>query len=74
MASTAICAPSRQACPGSASGPVTGCTAPILNVEACARSGRGTPAIAALAAVAVRKVRRVIRVLIDASWIRMDGL
>src|SRR5437660_348607 len=37
IASTAICAPRRQACPGSARAPVTGWIAPILNVLDCAR-------------------------------------
>src|SRR5262249_19051945 len=58
-ASTAIWAPRRHAWPGSASAPVTGWIAPILNVFAWARSGSGNPLLAAPAAVAVRKVRRV---------------
>src|SRR5947209_6382380 len=61
IASTAICAPRRQACPGSARAPVTGWIAPILNVLDCARSGSGNPSAAAPAAVVVRNVRRVCR-------------
>src|SRR5262245_23606666 len=63
IASTAICAPSRHACPGSASGPVTGWIAPILNVLGCARSGSGKPSAAAPPTVALRNVRRFIRSL-----------
>src|SRR3989442_12207009 len=50
IASTAICAPRRQACPGSARAPVTGWIAPILNVLDCARSGSGNPSAAGPAA------------------------
>src|SRR5947207_2722341 len=68
-ASTAIWAPSRQAWPGSASGPVTGCTAPILNVLACARSVAGALRTAAPATAVLRKVRRSSRLLImSVSW------
>ena len=59
MASAAICAPTRQAWPGSASGPVTGWTTPILKVLACARRGSGNPAMAAPVAAVARNVRRV---------------
>src|SRR5262245_47762053 len=62
-ASTAICAPSRQAWPGSASAPVTGWIAPILNVLGCARSGSGKPRTAAPPTVVLRNVRRFIRSL-----------
>src|SRR6266850_1929022 len=60
MASAAICAPSRHAWPGSASGPVIGCTTPTFSVGAWARSTAGKPSAAAPAAVpaALRKVRR----------------
>src|SRR5262245_30686098 len=56
--SAAICAPTRQAWPGSAKGPVTGCTTPILNVFGCAPSGRGNPATIT-AAADLRNVRRL---------------
>jgi len=74
-ASTASRAPSRHAWPGSASGPVTGCTAAILNVFGCAESGRGAPASAAPASVALRNVRRVKGCgVIDSSWDCVGGL
>src|SRR5437879_11968973 len=63
IASAAICAPRRHACPGSASGPVTGWTTPSWNVFDWARSGSGKPATAP-AAVDVRNVRRVSRCLV----------
>ena len=62
-ASTAIWALSRHACPGSASGPVTGCTAPILNVLPCARGAPGTATRTAPPAAILRNVRRVSRVI-----------
>src|SRR6185295_11405864 len=63
IASAAICAPRRHAWPGSASGPVIGCTTPTLSVGAWARSTAGKPSAAAPAAVpaALRKVRRCTR-------------
>src|SRR5512138_3685197 len=61
IASTAICAPRRQACPGSARGPVTGWMAPTLKVGTWARSTAGKPRTAAPAAVAFRKLRRCTR-------------
>src|SRR5882672_1316834 len=63
MASAAICAPRRQAWPGSASGPVIGCTAPTLSVGDWARSTVGKPSAAAPTAVpaAFKKVRRCTR-------------
>src|SRR5262245_23905118 len=63
-ASVAICAPSRHAWPGSASGPVIGCTAPILNVLPWASSARGAPATATPVAAVIRNVRRVRRGLV----------
>src|SRR5204863_712401 len=68
IASAAIWAPRRQAWPGSASGPVTGWTTPILNVFAWARSGCGKPTTAAPATVARRNVRRLTRGIV------IDGL
>ncbi len=67
MASAAICAPSRQAWPGSARGPVTGWMAPTLKVGTWARSTAGKPRAAAPAAVPAafrptfRNVRRCTR-------------
>ena len=67
IASAAIWAPRRHACPGSASGPVIGWTAPTLKVGTWARSTAGKPSAAAPAAapaafaLACRNVRRCIR-------------
>src|SRR4029077_17250560 len=79
IASAAIWAPRRHACPGSASGPVIGWIAPTLKVGTCARSTAGKPKAAAPAAPAavrpaLRKVRRCTRdgarrSLIDSSVI-----
>src|SRR5215470_10892175 len=71
-ASAAICAPRRQAWPGSASGPVTGWTTPILKAGACARStaGKPTTALAPAAAPAVlRKALRSVRLLISSPFV-----
>src|SRR3990172_6653173 len=61
MASAAIWAPSRQACPGSASGPVTGWTTPTLKAGACARKTAGKPVSAVAPAAAPAVLRNVLR-------------
>src|SRR5215467_15874185 len=76
MVSAAICAPRRQAWPGSASGPVTGWTTPILKVGAWARRTAGKPtSVAAPAAVpaVLRKLRRFGR-LESRALIEISGL
>src|SRR5262245_39054456 len=62
-ASTAICAPSRQACPGSAGGAVPGWIAPMLDVFSCPRCGRRQTTTEAPPTVVLRNVRRFIRSL-----------
>src|SRR5262245_9597756 len=74
IASAAICAPSRQAWPGSARGPVTGWTAPVVHVLASARSARGRPASCEPATADSRQVRRLTPRVIERLLAGVGGL